>query len=508
MTELPAGWAETTLSQIAVPDRPRELPSANPGLPFIGMEHVESQSMRLLATVPAAQMKSSSVHFQEGDVLYGRLRPYLNKVLVAQFEGLCSAEFIVFSQRAEINSSWLAYLLNSAEFVRFSSHLNTGDRPRVDFDQIGEFQLSLAPRPEQDRIVAEIEKQFTRLDAATAALKRVQANLKRYRASVLKAACEGRLVPTEAQLARKEGRDYEPADQLLQRILHERRARWEADTLAKMIASGKPPKDDRWKHKYKEPVDIDETDLPKLPEGWCWVSVDSIVHKITAGRSYKCEERPPDANEFGIVKVSAVTWGTFDETESKTCLQGSSWMAEYAIQAGDFLFSRANTIELVGACVIAGQIGRQLMLSDKILRFECGDLLLKKWLLIVLRSKWGRFEIERLSTGNQESMRNIGQDRIQRIRIPLAPPREIARIIAQSESSREGQEEVERATFAATRKALSVRQAILRDAFSGMLTEQNPSDEPASALLVRVRAERTAKGTSFKPRRKEGPVYA
>ena len=120
----------------------------------------------------------------------------------------------------------------------------------------------LAPRREQDRIVAEIEKQFSRLDAATAALKRVQANLKRYRASVLKAACEGRLVPTEAELARKEGRDYEPADKLLERILRERRARWEADTLAKMIASGKPPKDGHWKQKYKEPVAPHMTNYP------------------------------------------------------------------------------------------------------------------------------------------------------------------------------------------------------------------------------------------------------
>ena len=82
----------------------------------------------------------------------------------------------------------------------------------------------LPPFPEQHRIVAEIEKQFTRLDASVAALRRVQANLKRYRASVLKAACEGRLVPTEAELARAEGRDYERADRLLERILAERRA--------------------------------------------------------------------------------------------------------------------------------------------------------------------------------------------------------------------------------------------------------------------------------------------
>ena len=103
------------------------------------------------------------------------------------------------------------------------------------------------------------------LDASVAALKRVQANLKRYRASVLKAACEGRLVPTEAELARAEGRDYEPADRLLERILAERRARWEAQ--------------EKRRGKYKEPVAPDTSDLPELPEGWVWaISLDQLTN--------------------------------------------------------------------------------------------------------------------------------------------------------------------------------------------------------------------------------------
>ena len=83
-------------------------------------------------------------------------------------------------------------------------------------------------------------------------------NLKRYRASVLKAAVEGRLVPTEAELARAEGRDYEPASVLLERILAERRRRWEEAELAKMKAKGKTPKGDRWRAKYKEPIPPDD----------------------------------------------------------------------------------------------------------------------------------------------------------------------------------------------------------------------------------------------------------
>ncbi len=75
--------------------------------------------------------------------------------------------------------------------------------------------------------MAEIEKQFTRLEAGVAALRRVQANLKRYRAAVLKAACEGRLVPTEAELAKAENRKFETGEELLARILTERRKNWQ-----------------------------------------------------------------------------------------------------------------------------------------------------------------------------------------------------------------------------------------------------------------------------------------
>ena len=129
--------------------------------------------------------------------------------------------------------------------------------------------LKVPPFPEQRRIVAEIEKQFTRLDASVAALKRVQANLKRYRASVLKSACKGKLVPTETELARSEGRDYEPADRLLERILSERRAQWESQ--------------EKRRGKYKEPTPPDTTDLPDLPVGWVWSRFEQVVSTLEGG---------------------------------------------------------------------------------------------------------------------------------------------------------------------------------------------------------------------------------
>jgi type I restriction enzyme S subunit len=173
------------LGEVVKPTRPRVKPSDYPELPFIGMEHVEAHSMKLLGTVPAATMKSSAVHFKPGDVLYGRLRPYLNKVYRPTFEGLCSAEFIVLPENDRIYGGYLQYFLNSSAFVRYASHLNTGDRPRVDFDQLAPYEIPLPNVDEQRRIVAELERQFSRLDDAVANLKRATANLMRYKAAVL-----------------------------------------------------------------------------------------------------------------------------------------------------------------------------------------------------------------------------------------------------------------------------------------------------------------------------------
>ena len=138
--------------------------------------------------------------------------------------------------------------------------------------------------------MAEIEKQFTRLDASVAALKRVQANLERYRASVLKAACEGALVPTEAELARSEGRDYEPADRLLSRILSERRARWESQ--------------ENRGRKYKEPVAPDTSDLPELSEGWVW-SIDSTNWSTTLKNGQLQARRPRRKSGTAILRISS-----------------------------------------------------------------------------------------------------------------------------------------------------------------------------------------------------------
>ncbi len=267
---LPESWVMNTLGDSTTPRGIKIKPSEMEDAPFVGLEHIEAHTMRLLTVGRTRDVKSSGSYFKRGDVLYGRLRPYLNKVYMPDFSGLASGEFIVFPSQQLLDNSYLKYFLNQWEFASFATRLNAGDRPRVDFSQLSNYSFPLPPLPEQHRIVAEIEKHFTRLDAAVAALKRAQANLKRYRAGVLKAACEGRLVPTEAELARAEGRDYEPAGRLLERILAERRARWQSQ--------------DNRRRKYKEPAAPDTSELPDLPEGWVWAKLPQLG-ELNRGKS-------------------------------------------------------------------------------------------------------------------------------------------------------------------------------------------------------------------------------
>jgi type I restriction enzyme, S subunit len=238
---------------------------------------------------------------------------------------------------------------------------------------------------------------------------------------------------------------------------------------------------------------------PGLPQGWAWTTLDPILASIEAGKSFRCDERPPGPDEIGVVKVSAVTWGTYNEQESKTIKESGRFDAGLLVQPGDFLFSRANTIELVGACVIAHYVTRQVMLSDKILRLRFAEVF-PEFILWALRSRQGRDEIERLATGNQESMRNIAQENIRRIHIPLPPLSEQRRIVAAIEQQftrlDAGVAVLKRAQAALTR----YRAAVLKAAVEGRLTEawreEHPDVKPASALLARILAERRARWES------------
>ena len=350
------------------------------------------------------------------------------------------------------------------------------------------------PYPEQHRIVAEIEKQFTRLDVSVAALKRARANLKRYRASVLKAACEGKLVPTEAELARAEGCDYEPGIALLERILTERRARWESQ--------------EKRRGKYKEPAAPDTPGLPELPEGWVWAMVDALlIEPLSNGRSVKTA-----SGGFPVLRLTALRQGQIDQSEFKNGAWTAQEAERFLIREGDFLVSRGNgSIKLVGVGGLVGPVQTPVAYPDTLIRFRLHPEVAITFFVHLWNSSMLREQLESMAR-TTAGIYKVNQQDLSLCRIPLPPLPEQRRIVAEVERRLSVIQQAEDSVEASLKRAERLRQSILKRAFSGQLVPQHPDDEPASALLERIRAQREATRTvmangrkSRRPRSRPSP---
>jgi type I restriction enzyme S subunit len=381
-----------------------------------------------------------------------------------------------------VSNRFLLHQLNAVDYHKYVSGSTRLKLPQAPMKQI---PLVLAPEAAQNRVVAEIEKQFTRLDAATAALKRVQSNLKRYRASVLKAACEGRLVPTEAELARKEGRDYEPADKLLKRILRERRARWESDTLTKMIASGKRPTDDRWKAQYAEPCEPDLTGLNELPGGWAWTSLEAVAEVIDPNPShrmpkYVVEDGVPFISSENFFGESGIDFTIGKQVSAETL---SEQIQRFSLRPGCFALSRIGTIGKTRVL----PLDRTYCLSHALVVIQSthpeihGDF---------LRLTCSSSALRQLAHKRVQSVGvpDLGMGKIRSFPVPIVPEPEQARIVAEAERQLSITDEYAPIIEHALVQCNRLRQSVLAKAFSGGLTSHDPADEPATAMLDRIRA--------------------
>lgn len=210
----------------------------------------------------------------------------------------------------------------------------------------------------------------------------------------------------------------------------------------------------------------------ELPAGWVEVPLAELIDRIEAGKNFRCIERPPLNGEIGVVKVSAVSWGRFREEESKTVPPGIELDPETRICDGDLLFSRANTIELVGACVLVESLTKDLRLSDKILRLVTSDESIKPWIYRYLSSPEARKYLSETSSGNQLSMRNISQRVLLETMVPVAPLNEQRRIAAKLDTTLATVESCRQRLDGVAELLKRFRQAVLAAATSGELTRE------------------------------------
>lgn len=313
-------------------------------------------------------------------------------------------------------------------------------------------KVPIAPLDQQKRIVAEIEKQFSRLDEAVANLKRVKANLKCYKAAVLKAAVEGRLVETEAEIARREGRSFETGAQLLQRILETRCSQWKG------------------KGKYKEPAAPDTTDLPGLPEGWAWCGFEQVSisdkHALKAGpfgSALKKEMYVESGYKiYGQEQVISgdPTFGDYYIDESKYCELESC-----AVKPGDLLISLVGT---AGKVLVLPPTAMPGIINPRLLKLSLNQTLIAPtYAAYMLQSVWARHYFKLQAHGGTMEILNLGI--IKALPVPLPPLDEQHRIVAEVDRRLSLVREVEAQVDGNLRRAERLRQGMLSTAFEGNL---------------------------------------
>lgn len=335
-----------------------------------------------------------------------------------------------------------------------------GAQSNISQQIIRELEFPFPPTDEQRRIVAEIEKQFTRLEVGVAALRRVQANLKRYRAAVLKAACEGRLVLTEAELQKSEGRGqkskakFETGEVLLARILTERRQNWQG------------------RRKYKEPTAPDTTNLPTLPETWSWVSWEMVLaHEdgafkrgpfgsaltkaIFVEKGFKIYEQYCPINDDCSFARYYITPEKFEELQA------------FEVKAGDYLISCSGVT--LGRITRVPEKFERGIINQALLRVRINESVIDhRYFLHLFRSALFQKAIFDNSTGS--AIPNVkGVKELKAMAIQLPPLAEQTRIVAEVERRLSVVEELESVVYANLQRATRLRQSILQKAFTGKL---------------------------------------
>ena len=516
MTVFPPTWCATTVAAISDPLRYGYTASANPeadGPKMLRITDIQDGQVQWLG-VPRCEIapdKRDKFLVSPGDIVFARTGGTVGKsFLIRQVpEPAVFASYLIkVAPATGVEPRYLYWFFQSLSYWDQIALEKGGLQGNVNAKTLGSIELPFAPTNEQQRIVERIEVLFDEIDRGVESLRAAKRAIALYRESLLKSAFEGRLT---ADWRAKNPDKLESPEVLVARIREERQecykaalhdwelalSGWHAKG-AKGIKPAKPKKPT----KIAVLDDREMKELPPVPDAWGFNRLGLYIGWIQAGKSFKCLESEPTIDQVGVAKVSAVTWGEYDEAESKTCLNENKVNEGFFIREGDFLLSRANTIELVGASVIVQKVTKKIMLSDKTLRihFAAKD---RRFFLHYLRSPYGRAEIQARSTGNQASMRNIGQDRVNSIILPICSPAEQAEIVRILDGRLEAVDTLQAEIDTNLARAEALRQSILKRAFSGQLVPQDPTDEPASALLARIRGERDTKPPKRSRRRSE-----
>ena len=265
-----------------------------------------------------------------------------------------------------------------------------------------------------------------------------------------------------------------------------------------MIAKGKPPKDDRWKAKYKEPQPPDTSDLPELPEGWCWATVEQIG--IVQGGIQKQPKRSPRHNAYPYLRVANVFRGFLDLSEILEIELFGNELEKLRLETGDLLIVEGNgSPSQIGRMAVWTGLIENCVHQNHIIRIRPIGGVRSQFVEAFWNSPSGS-DVIRGVASSTSGLYTLSVAKVQRISIPLSPATEQLRIVEEIQRCVSVAGEVKAVIDHNLQRAERLRQSILKRAFEGKLVAQDPNDEPASALLERIRAERAATSPNGKTR--------
>lgn len=495
MTLLTPNWELVPLQDISDinprfkidPDIPKDLE-----ISFIPMSAVEAQTgvFDLSAIKKLSSVIGKYTPFMNKDILFAKITPCMENGKIALVDtltnglGFGSTEFHVVRPIEGIEPKYLFFFLNSETIRQEAKRNMTGavGQRRVPTKYFSEIPVPLPPLNEQKRIVGKLEELFSDLDAATEDFLKAKKKLQKYRMSILNAAVTGELT--------KEWREdhiheLEPASVLLERILTERREKWEQDYLEKMKAQGKEPKDDKWKRKYKEPFRPDVMFIV-VPECWALATIDQLSDIVQYGTSQKTKD---DDQGIPVLRMGNIFNGKITFEKLKYLPYDHEEFPSLLLNAGDVLFNRTNSVELVGKTAVYKGNMQPCSFASYLIRVSLNKMVNPNLISSFINSSYGKLWINEV-VSQQVGQANVNGTKLKQLAVPLMSLQEQEIIVNKLDESLSVIENLEIGLTRAETKIESLRQSILKKAFSGQLVSQDPNDEPASVLLERIKAEK------------------